>query len=256
MVVVGNEALAGGGIFMSSALPSQLDNVVVADNVATALGGGGIYVNESTVEGRNLQITGNEASSGSGGGVYLQTAFPVVLSNAVIVGNRAIAGGGVYYGYPINASLDHSVVAGNTSSKAGGGIYGMVDEVALSYCNVADNTPTDVDGAQTFTAGVAGNVSSSPAFADTTAVMSFAWDLHLTLGSPCVDAGDPGLADIDGGPADMGMYGGAAAGGWDRDLDTYPEWWQPGPYDPATYPGLGWDCDDRDPAVIPGDGCR
>ena len=49
--------------------------------------------------------------------------------------------------------------------------------------------------------------------------------------------------------------GGPNAGSWDLDGDGYPEWWQPGPYDYATYPALGWDCDDSDPDVYPGSGC-
>ncbi len=53
----------------------------------------------------------------------------------------------------------------------------------------------------------------------------------------------------------MGAYGGEPAGRWDLDGDGFPEWWQPGPYDPVTYPGFGWDCDDRDASVFPGNGC-
>ncbi len=30
-------------------------------------------------------------------------------------------------------------------------------------------------------------------------------------------------------------------------------WWLPGPYDPATSPGM--DCDDQDGGVYPGNGC-
>ncbi len=37
--------------------------------------------------------------------------------------------------------------------------------------------------------------------------------------------------------------------------DGFPEWWQPGPYDTASYPAQGWDCDDDDPEVFPGVGC-
>ncbi len=255
VVVTNNEAESGGGIYMHSALPAQLDNVVVADNVATVTHGGGIYFYESTVDANNLQITGNEADLGWGGGVFLATSYPVTLTNAVVAGNSAIAGAGVYYANPINASLVNSIIADNVASTAGGGIYGMFDSVSLNYCNVVDNSPTDVDGAQPFTAGVSGNISEAPFFADTSAAQSYDWDLHLSTGSWCIDSGDLATTDPDGGPGDMGMYGGAAADGWDRDLDTYLEWWQPGPYDPLTYPGLDWDCDDRDPTVVPGDGC-
>ena len=54
---------------------------------------------------------------------------------------------------------------------------------------------------------------------------------------------------------DIGAYSGPGGALWDLDVDGYPEWWQPGPYDPVSYPALGLDCDDRDPAVHPGSGC-
>ncbi|MBC8424246.1 hypothetical protein H8E07_09000 [bacterium] len=50
-------------------------------------------------------------------------------------------------------------------------------------------------------------------------------------------------------------YGGPAADQWDLDGDGYPLWWQPGPYDFATHPALGRDCDDLDASVYPGSGC-
>lgn len=61
--------------------------------------------------------------------------------------------------------------------------------------------------------------------------------------------------DPDGSVADMGAYGGGDAGSWDLDEDGYPEWWQPGAYDAVLYPGDGWDCDDHDDDVYPGNGC-
>jgi hypothetical protein len=79
--------------------------------------------------------------------------------------------------------------------------------------------------------------------------------MHLSASSTLVDTGSPAEVDPDGGPADIGGYGGADAAGWDLDRDGYGSWWQPGPYDPLFYPGLGLDCDDLDPAVFPGAGC-
>jgi hypothetical protein len=54
----------------------------------------------------------------------------------------------------------------------------------------------------------------------------------------------------------MGPYGGPDAGDRDMDGDGYPEWWQPGLYDVATYPALGWDCDDSDPESVPTTSCQ
>lgn len=101
--------------------------------------------------------------------------------------------------------------------------------------------------------GVDGNLSADPGFLDLTDPDPLAWDLHLSPASPLVDAGDPGFPDPDGSPPDLGAYGGPGADGWDLDQDGFDEWWLPGSYDPLTSPGM--DCDDRDEAVYPGNGC-
>ena len=104
--------------------------------------------------------------------------------------------------------------------------------------------------------GARGNLGVSPSFTNPSWPGNdpTAWDLHLDPGSPVVDAGHPGVVDPDGGRSDMGAYGGPGAAGWDLDHDGFFEWWLPGPYDPATSPGM--DCDDRDPTIHPGSGCE
>jgi hypothetical protein len=52
--------------------------------------------------------------------------------------------------------------------------------------------------------GVDGNRSFDPLFADSL-------DFHLSPESPAIDAGDPMFTDPDGGPSDLGIYGGPAA---------------------------------------------
>ena len=92
-------------------------------------------------------------------------------------------------------------------------------------------------------------------FGDLTAPDPWLWDVHIHPSSDLVDAGDPGLQDPDGGPVDIGAFGGDGADGWDLDRDEYPAHWQPGPYDWVNYPAQGWDCDDRDKSTYPGNGC-
>jgi hypothetical protein len=53
----------------------------------------------------------------------------------------------------------------------------------------------------------------------------------------------------------MGAFGGPGAAQWDIDMDGYPLWFQPGPYDHGRYPAMGLDCDDLNPDVYPGSGC-
>jgi len=119
--------------------------------------------------------------------------------------------------------------------------------------DVWGNTPDEFHGMADPT-GQDGNVSVDPGFLDyDPAATADDWDLHLTLSSSLVDAGDPAILDPDGSRSDMGAYGGPYAASWDLDWDGYSEWWRPGAYDAATSANM--DCDDRDDAVYPGSGC-
>ena len=126
----------------------------------------------------------------------------------------------------------------------------------MSANDLYANDPNDVVG-WSDTTGSSGNVSVDPAFNDTSMVDYLAWDLHLSTNSTLVDGGgsDNQNHDPDGSTNDLGAYGGPGADSWDLDDDGTPEWWFPGAYDSTTYPGQGWDCDDLDDSVYPGNGC-
>jgi len=117
---------------------------------------------------------------------------------------------------------------GANQAEAGGGIFG--------------EGVTVVDGS--FTANDAlGLMPGSPVHPNR---------YHLTATSACVDAGPPGTVDPDGGPADIGAYGGPDADLWDVDGDGFFAWWQPGPYDPAVHLPAGLDCNDLSAGTYPG----
>jgi hypothetical protein len=199
-------------------------------------------------------IAGNSAPSGDGGGVLMNNDALLDLDNVVIVGNGAgREGGGIFLGD--EAVLTGSaVVLAQNAAASGGGVWTDGGTLSLTFSDLWGNIPDDLVGAVDPT-GADGNVAVDPQFNDLSAATAAGWDLHLQTGSPLVDAGDPALLDPDGSQQDMGAYGGAAAGDGDLDQDGYRGWWQPGPYDAATYPGQGWDCDDLDPDVFPGAGC-
>jgi len=257
-----------------------LENVDVSWNIAETAGGG-IHLSNSSPEMTNIQIRENSLnqtgvchsySDSTGGGIYAYNSDPVI-TNAKIVGNYCADENQSHWGGGIsmrdsNASITQSVIAMNTAPTYGGGLYlrnstasitntiitenyasiiggiGSSDDALLSHSNNYGNTPNNYD--QTDQTGTNGNLSVDPLFLA-------ADDYHLDPASPCIDAGDPAILDPDGSPSDMGGYGGPDAEFWDLDMDGYYEWWLPGPYDPATSPGM--DCDDGDDGVYPGTGC-
>jgi parallel beta-helix repeat protein len=80
---------------------------------------------------------------------------------------------------------------------------GVPDNARITYNDVWGNASADYGDIAPLT-GVDGNISSDPVFADSL-------NFHLRDASPCIDAGDPALTDPDGGPSDMGVFGGPQA---------------------------------------------
>jgi hypothetical protein len=249
-LVSGNHATNdGGGVWGAT----DFVNSIIADNTADHRGGG-IYQHEFQLVLDNVAVLGNR--SDEGGGIYIHTGSGI-WNHVAVVGNEATSkGGGVYWGeVGLLYNLTALAVIGNTTTAGqGGGLYVSDTPPDLAYSNVFANTPADYFGF-TDPTGTNGNISGAPDFLDTIAADPLDWDLHLSLTSPLIDAGDPSVLDPDGSPSDIGAYGGPEASTWDLDWDGYNEWWQPGEYDYGTYPGQGWDCDDGDEAVWPGNGC-
>ncbi len=274
--VVRNSSRTGGGIHVAG--EASLRNALLSHNDATGEGGG-LRIDDASVELQNVRLEANVADGGAG---LCLTNAEATISTAVIAGNTSLGDGG---GIQIDGAildLTNITLAGNTAAGQGGGILqqgqaltaqnlsvthndaasgGGIQRVSgddpdLRYCNVWGNDGGDLAGFGADPIGQSGNVSVDPGFRDLTAADARSWDLHLSSSSALVDGGNPTWLDLDGSPSDMGGYGGEGAGDWDLDLDGFPEWWQPGAYQPATHGPQGWDCDDRDPHVGPGSGCE
>jgi len=233
--IIGNVAENGGGIHYSCNYmltePMSLSNLLIAQNHAT-YAGGGIYCwgNSSLAEITNVVIAENTAGQFGGGVRESAGSSTTEFTNCVVVGNSAGTDGGGFY-----------------AEKPPNSIHVSTD--------TWDNQPGNFSQYYPDPTGSDGNLSEDPQFLDRSDPDPMQWDLHLALGSPLIDGGGGSGSDPDFGTPDIGIYGGWNAEAWDLDFDGYDDWWMPGPYDFKTYPGLGWDCDDRDPDVYPGNGC-
>ena len=77
---------------------------------------------------------------------------------------------------------------------------GAAANAEITYNDVWQNVAGNYRDMEPLT-GEDGNISLDPDFSDTL-------DFRLRESSPCIDSGDPVFTDPDGGPSDMGIYGG------------------------------------------------
>lgn len=186
---------AGGGIYCHYSSPVIRNNLLVQNSASCA--GGGVYCYYSSSLISNNTIAGN--TGGKGGGIFCDYGSAIMVNNTV-VGNRATAcqypdgdGGGIYSSGSMS-TIANNLVAHNiamidtmhnfigTGGIAGGGVL----RNNCAYGNTPINGEAGVDG-----------ILVDPLLADRTG-----GDYHLTLLSPCIDAGwndAPGLsvADMD-----------------------------------------------------------
>ena len=229
------------------------NGMVVNNHTSSNTGGGGVLAWWGSASMSNVILTKNAAPGGAGACLWYSS---LTLANGSVAGNTTGAGGGgggihLVQGAASSLNMTNVDVSRNQADAGGGGVNAGV--AGVSYSNAYDNLPVNY-WSMTDPTGTNGNISADPLYLDTSSPYAMLWDLHLDVGSPLIDAGDPSLLDPDGSPSDIGAFGGPGAGSFDLDWDGYPMWWQPGPYDHATYPAQGWDCDDLDPDVYPGNG--
>ena len=240
----------GGGIYCNDSF-STITNCTISGNFAEDYGGGiSCYYSDPTIT--NCTITRNSATGiyGYGGGISCYYSDPMV-TNCTISENGAYSGGGIrcYHSDPM---VTNCTVSGN-SAEGGGGIFFRSSFSTVTNCILWGNdahvgpeinlssgsvvvTYSDVQGGWPGE----GNIDSDPLFIG-------GGDYHLTVGSPCIDAGtDAGIyMDIDGDERPQGA-------GIDMGSDEYPECWDGDMDGYGDVACGGFDCDDTDPGVNPG----
>ncbi|GDX79121.1 hypothetical protein LBMAG42_09320 [Deltaproteobacteria bacterium] len=230
VVITGNVAINGGGIYTTSP-DLQLEQVVIAGNDAYA--GGGFLQEGGAVRGSQVRLLDNTGGYGVAG---YSAGGTLELTNVIAGANRGTEGIDGFYLVSsstqfVNVTIvDHDyALAVESSAEApgsltlvnsilGGGEFGLVlygEPLAeVRYSWFFGHSGRDWYPDESNIIGTAGNVSQDPVFAAFTANGAAGDDdLHLAVGSPALDAGDPAVLDADGSRSDVGAYGGPA-GSW------------------------------------------
>ncbi len=206
-IITRNVASDGAGLGVAHGAHPLLIDCEITENFSTGLGGG-VYVGHTTAECTLIRvlIAGNEADLG--GGIYIENSIDCYFINCTISNNIAAAGGGGYvfssFAF-VEASFTNTIIFGNNSypvgliSEGGGDggrldfSYSLVDGGLDRIYTVGDSTYIDWDGS---------NLSEDPLMVDFEE-----GEYHLTVQSPCIDAGDPDQpVDQDSTHSDMGAY--------------------------------------------------
>jgi hypothetical protein len=185
-IIHGNTAYAGAGIFI-------IGDPVISNNI--------IYSNSAFIGGGVIMFGGNLSNN-------------TIATNDASLDGGAQWGGNVYTAFGQDEMIGHSQIFNNIifGAKSGGGIVWEGDYQAgmIQFNNVWGNTPGNYGFMDPATAefiyddqadqtGIDGNISQDPLFIDVETN-----DYHLQTGSPCINAGNPGIVpalgetDIDG----------------------------------------------------------
>lgn len=191
----------GGGIGSHHSSAIITDNIIC--NNTTHYIGGGAYFNHSpvTFERNSVHHNITTRSNGYGGGLGLNADLTdIEILNCTIADNTCEGsssnGGGVYIATNSHAEFHNSIFWDNSANQyplvlieqAGG-----LDTVL--YCDLQDSS------LNTLPEFGEGNFFNNPQFED-----ALSGNYHLTVNSPCIDAGNPILLDPDSTRSDVGAF--------------------------------------------------
>ena len=249
-VISENISGTSGGLSITHQNIEIINNSIIENIGGTGSGAGGIGVNSPDALIYSNYIYRNDGATG--GGIGISGGSPTIIGN-MIVENEAGYGGGIYEASGGNLTMRNNTVAYNSASQ-GGGIRSGADSVSFINMIVWGNTanigsqislPASMTESHTYIeysciqygqdsiyiGSLAtldwgpGNIDADPLFESGPIC-----DYHLSMSSPCVDAGNPSVEYNDPEdpfnpgyalwPAmgylrnDMGAFGGGGVGYW------------------------------------------
>jgi uncharacterized repeat protein (TIGR02543 family) len=142
VIIRGNSAVYGGGMFTDYDTYPTLENVTIIGNTANEWGGGMYNIGGSPTL-TNVIIRDN--SAGYGGGIHNDYDGNPTLTNVTIVGNTAINSGGGMFNYVSNPILTNVVIRDN-SAGYGGGMFNLLSDPILERVTIIGNTAINSGG--------------------------------------------------------------------------------------------------------------
>ncbi len=192
----------GGAIYCYDTAAPTITHNIIRNNTAAA--GGGIFVAAGAADIRNNLIIDN-ISTVMGGGIFMSGSGGIVSNNTICGNTAETGGGGMFYTYG-STTMRNNIFWNNNSTSNGQQIDTASSAPVITYSDIQGGWPGE------------GNMDTDPMFCDTAGA-----DWHLMSAacgdaenSPCIDAGDPSIADAilscergrGAERSDMGAYGG------------------------------------------------
>jgi CSLREA domain-containing protein len=132
--ITDGSAADGGGLLVDGGATVTLRRVSVHTNHATAGSGGGVSVNNGTLNLFRSDLTNNTATGGLGGGGAIVTASGVLnIADSYVNGNTATAssGGGIYNAGTIRLARVNMLDNVSDPNGSGGGIFSIAGSTAF-----------------------------------------------------------------------------------------------------------------------------
>ena len=253
-VISDNTSGTSGGLSITHQNIEIINNSIIENIGGTGSGAGGIGVNSPCALIYSNYIYRNDGALG--GGISISGGSPTIIGN-MIVENSAGHGGGIYEASSSNVQIENNTIAHNSASPTGGwggGLVSAKDSICIRNCIFWGNTgyngsqiglPAAINGSSTYIEFCdiqfgqdsiqadpqaelywgPGNIDADPLFESGPIC-----DYHLSMSSPCIDAGNPSVEYNDPEdpfnpgyalwPAmgylrnDMGAFGGGGVGYW------------------------------------------
>ena len=199
--VTWNSSLHGGGVFVGNNSTAELLRCRITDNTASHGGGGGVQIRDAVGAIRNCIVARNGAGR-YGGGIWLYNSDTEVINCVITMNFAPYDGGAIYCDAGSRPVIKNSILNSNWPGQ----IHVNSGEPVVTYCDVRGGWPGT------------GNFDASPTYG-----IWRGFEYVLLPGSPCIDAGDPNIADghkwpdwyeNSGERSDVGAYGGPGARGW------------------------------------------